>query len=198
VAVPEFFTQNEQPKEVTNLAHMSYKRLSLWGNLMIALEYVVSDTRKQKRSFVIGVMTVFLVVCFLSLIQNALDRSGVIFVKLAEDQVGQYDIVMTPSSNNQSTSFFLNYTSMNTTLLPATVLVGTAPRWLLVADVYNTVTPNLTSSSIVLIFDTDLETVLSSLAFVFCSLSLVPCPHFFISLVDWPWDRLDPPSPGRE
>lgn len=61
--------------------------------LQLAFGYITADLRKQKRSLAIGLTTVFLVVCFLSLIQNALARSAVVFIKLSEEQVGQYDVV---------------------------------------------------------------------------------------------------------
>lgn len=65
----------------------------LRGTVQIAVNYVISDNRKHKRSLCIGILTVFLVVCFLGLIQNVLARSPTIFLKLSENQVGQYDIV---------------------------------------------------------------------------------------------------------
>ena len=39
---------------------------------------------------------VFLVVMFITLLQAAVARSTVVFMKLAEDQVGEYDIQMSP------------------------------------------------------------------------------------------------------
>ena len=36
------------------------------GSLSIAVGYIVADNKKHKRSLVVGVATVFIVVCFLS------------------------------------------------------------------------------------------------------------------------------------
>ena len=68
---------------------------------------------------------------------------------------------MTPTVTNQSSTFFLNYTALNDTLSPVAVLVGAAPRWLLLADVYNPDNANITTTSILLVIDTVLEAVLS-------------------------------------
>lgn len=63
------------------------------SNLSVALKYVVTDTKRHKRDWVIGLTTVFLVVLFTSMLQNAISKSPIVFLKLAEDQVGEYDLV---------------------------------------------------------------------------------------------------------
>jgi len=44
----------------------------------------------------IGIFTVVLVVCFVALLQNTIARSPVVFMKLAENNVGEYDLVLSP------------------------------------------------------------------------------------------------------
>ncbi len=63
------------------------------ANLTVAVKYVITDTKRHKRDWVIGFVTVFLVVLFTSLLQNAISKSPIVFLKLAEDQVGEYDLV---------------------------------------------------------------------------------------------------------
>ncbi len=75
-------------------------------NFQLAVRYVISDTGKHKKAFLIGFFTVFLVVFFIryyfshphdpSLLQNAITKAPIIFVKLSEDQVGEYDLVLLP------------------------------------------------------------------------------------------------------
>jgi hypothetical protein len=47
------------------------------------LTYLISELSKKKRSFQIGVFTVFLVVAFLTLLKSVVDVSSVAFVKIA-------------------------------------------------------------------------------------------------------------------
>jgi UDP:flavonoid glycosyltransferase YjiC (YdhE family) len=49
-----------------------------------ATRYVVTDTRRHKFNFCIGAFTVFLMVTFIALLQTAIARSPIIFLKLAE------------------------------------------------------------------------------------------------------------------
>lgn len=79
------------------------------ANAATILEYVLADNSRSKRSFTVGLLTVYIVVLFLryqniwsdtralisdfSLIQHALIRSNVVFLKIAEDLAGGYDLV---------------------------------------------------------------------------------------------------------
>ena len=123
------------------------------------------------------------------LIENVLNRSPVVFVKLAEDQVGQYDMVRRPTApphlcscqilrlnvglfaamgcaqlftalpTNASNTFFLNYTSMNASLSDVDAIYGAAPRWFLVGDVLSLEDSTLNSSAVLMIIDSELEAV---------------------------------------
>ncbi|KAJ3299821.1 hypothetical protein HK104_006755 [Borealophlyctis nickersoniae] len=100
------------------------------GNMKLVVEYVVRETRRSKRSFVIGLLTVFMTVAFLSFIQNTLSRASVLFVRLSEDTAGEWDLLLTPSPSNTSQSLFLNYTSINASLADSASAAGAAPRWI--------------------------------------------------------------------
>jgi len=85
------------------------------GNFVVALRYVWAETTKNKRNFMVGCTAIFLVVMSIgyevlyqnlgnesprprshppfSLLQNTVDNSGVLFLKLAEDTVGEMDLV---------------------------------------------------------------------------------------------------------
>jgi hypothetical protein len=54
-----------------------------WPSLIMILTYLISELSKKKRSFQIGVFTVFLVVAFLTLLKSVVDVSSVAFVKIA-------------------------------------------------------------------------------------------------------------------
>jgi hypothetical protein len=62
-------------------------------NLLTLLKYIFSDIRKKPRAYKIGIFTVTITVAFVVIIYNILYSAPVVFMKLAEDQVGETDIV---------------------------------------------------------------------------------------------------------
>ena len=66
------------------------------------LNYVQSDIKKKQRSFKIGVFTIFLVVTFIVMLKSVVDKIGVAFLKVAQDQGGIFDIMMTSGSDGYS------------------------------------------------------------------------------------------------
>ncbi|KAJ3372407.1 hypothetical protein GGF31_001848 [Allomyces arbusculus] len=135
-----------------------------WGSAKMLVSYVEAENKRNYRSFLIGLVTVFLVVVFLTLVRNALVRSSIVFVKLSEDTVGQYDLLMTPSQDG--TSMFLNATDLTMRLASVTSIRGAVPRWILPVNVtvsdqgqWNTsaVKRDVLATAVVLIMDTKLE-----------------------------------------
>jgi ABC-type antimicrobial peptide transport system permease subunit len=125
---------------------------SVLGNLNVAFRYVLAETVKNKRNFFVGVITVFIVVFSISLLQNTVVNSPVLFLKLSEDTVGEFDLVMTPKSTAESQSFFLNATDAGLRLEKEPTVTGTAPRWLFLSKIVNTIT-QANSTTILLIID---------------------------------------------
>ncbi|KAI9140455.1 FtsX-like permease family-domain-containing protein [Paraphysoderma sedebokerense] len=105
-----------------------------WGTFKILVNYLKADNKRNYRSFAIGLVTVFLVVTFLTLVRNALVRSSIVFVKLSEDLVGQIDLLMTPPLSTGQSSF-INYTYVNRSLTGTAGVAGSSPRWLVPAQV---------------------------------------------------------------
>ena len=62
----------------------------------MSVNYIKEDIKKKPRSFKIGFFTIFLVVSFLTLLTNIVSLSPVIFLRIAEDSMGDADILMTP------------------------------------------------------------------------------------------------------
>jgi hypothetical protein len=77
------------------------------GDLETAARYVVTDIRRHKLNFCIGAFTVFLVVMFTTVLRAAIARAPIVFMKLAEDEVGEMDVVITPGggAGNGGVSF---------------------------------------------------------------------------------------------
>jgi hypothetical protein len=77
--------------------HSSRKKLlAVWAQFVLVLRYVLADMRRNKRNMAIGISTVMIVVAFVALLQNAVVRSPIVFTKLSENQVGEYDLLMSP------------------------------------------------------------------------------------------------------
>ena len=117
--------------------------------------YVTSQIKRTPRSFYIGCSTIVIVVAFLSLLYNTIDKSGLVFLKLAEVKVGENDLIIqnsinikiknNPSNNSNSpniTNFTLpmimNYTRMYENIQNDQYetnfkdkIKGLTPRWIL-------------------------------------------------------------------
>lgn len=71
---------------------------SYLSTLSMLVEYLTADLQKRQRSFRIGVFSIFIVVAFLSTLLSAVMMSGVIYLKVAENQAGEADIILSPIS----------------------------------------------------------------------------------------------------
>ena len=71
------------------------------SNLKVSIYYLKSDLIKKQRDFKIGLLAVFLVVFFSTLLLNAIQYSSTIFVKLSEEQESEIDLILTPNINNK-------------------------------------------------------------------------------------------------
>ena len=69
----------------------------------------MSDIRKKKRSFCIGMSTVTLVVCFLTLLKSVIDISPIAFLKVGQDQAGAIDITLSSDAPEFFMAGDLNY-----------------------------------------------------------------------------------------
>lgn len=65
-------------------------------NILVVLNYLKSDLSKKKRSFLIGFISIFLVVFFICVLMNTIENSPVIFLRLCEDQSGETDVILIP------------------------------------------------------------------------------------------------------
>ena len=91
----------------------------LLSNIRVTINYLESDLVKKQRAFKIGLISIFLVVFFLTLLLNAIQLCPCIFIKLSEEQTGEIDLILTPYLANQNVdkkksgfdSFFYNKSS---------------------------------------------------------------------------------------
>ena len=69
---------------------------SIFGNLNVILKYLKSDIIKKQRAFKIGLVSIYLVVFFLTMLYNVISLSPNIFIRLAEEQVSEADFIFLP------------------------------------------------------------------------------------------------------
>lgn len=70
-----------------------------------SFKYVWADLGRNKRTFIIAVTTVALVVGFVALLQNSIARSPIIFLKLAENSIGEADLILEPAGSDVISNF---------------------------------------------------------------------------------------------
>ena len=69
---------------------------SCYGNLVVIFNYLKSDLIKKQRAFKIGLISIYLVVFFITMLMNAISISSSIFIRLSEDQAGEADFIFLP------------------------------------------------------------------------------------------------------
>eukprot|EP00762_Andalucia_godoyi_P002414 ANDGO_02681.mRNA.1 FtsX domain-containing protein len=127
---------------------------SRWGSVRVSIHYIVNDASRHKRAWLVGVCTVFIVVFFLTLLLNAVQRSPYIFLRLSEYSVGEMDLVLTPQPSNASTTGFLNHTYVASALGSVDVVSGVAPRWVFPIRLSNKYDPTKNTTTLALLADT--------------------------------------------
>ena len=149
-------------------------------NLFVLTTYVLADLKKKPRSYKIGVFTVTLTITFVILLYSILDVLPLVFIKQAQNTVGESDFIFTavsPQNISQSTdsymydnSFqidrivpgdsslpFINYTEFVLQAAGVEEYDGFAPRWFGVAGFLNPDDLTKEASGLLMILDTEIE-----------------------------------------
>jgi len=69
------------------------------GSFRIMLRYLFADLKKKQRAFRIGFITILLVVTFVTALESGIQSVPLVFLKLAENEVGETDLIMTPTKS---------------------------------------------------------------------------------------------------
>lgn len=111
----------------------------------LAWSYTRAASQKDKRGWRIGVATVALVVSFSAVLQAGIATAPVIFLRLAELQAGESDVLLTPDASLPGTQTrqvaaavgtgFLNYTAIAPAIRAHPDLLGSSPRWLAIGSI---------------------------------------------------------------
>lgn len=80
-----------------------------WSSFKTVAQYLYSDLLRKQRAFRIGVCTIFLVVSFITMLKAVVDVSPIAFLKLAQNQGGNFDFQMVSSAGNMLSPGDLNY-----------------------------------------------------------------------------------------
>ena len=62
-----------------------------WSSFIKSLNYITSDIIKKKRSFFIGVFSIYLVVSFITFLKSVIDISPIVFLNVGQEQAGIFD-----------------------------------------------------------------------------------------------------------
>ena len=110
---------------------------SLYAAQLMSITYLQAETKRNYRGFVVGLFTVLLVVAVIALIQNNTLKSPIIFFKVAENSVGETDLVLTPGVGNWDVVVdtvaglpLLNQSWFDVALTNTEGIAGTSGRWL--------------------------------------------------------------------
>mmetsp|Transcript_35163 Transcript_35163/g.91222 ORF Transcript_35163/g.91222 Transcript_35163/m.91222 type:complete len:468 (-) Transcript_35163:1834-3237(-) len=127
-----------------------------WETIVMVFKYVLADFRRHKRSFLIGIFTVMIVVFFTTLLQNSILNVPLIFMRLAEEEIGETDILLTPQFADGG-EFFFNFSAVKTQLDRSPELAGAVPRFTFFANVWNPSNPEVNISTTLILMDTQAE-----------------------------------------
>jgi ABC-type antimicrobial peptide transport system permease subunit len=101
-SISEFFSKLPRTLYVTFLGFL----YELWVYFLFTL----NDLKKRKVGYVLGVFSCIMVVFSVAIAQSALNQVSIIFLRLAESESGEFDLIITPSGITNSSSF--NYTQI--------------------------------------------------------------------------------------
>ena len=123
------------------------RELKFLPAVLLAAQYVHVNAVREKRRTAIGITTVLIVVMFIGVLYNVMLRSPLIFLRIAETQVGEIDMLITPyvphfdpllnldsqtPGTDPTTTFrYFNATEMDLSLSSLSTVTGATPRWLL-------------------------------------------------------------------
>ena len=152
---------------------------TLWGDATTAIKYLYEVTKREKRNFLVGVFTVALVVFFVTLLRNNVERSPLIFWRLAELSAGETDALITADGNAgtprpgfpplidravSSNVPLVNYTHLQSVFAErqakfgnSNLVKGLFPRWYVLGRVRNRDTPSRVASAVFVIYDSAKE-----------------------------------------
>lgn len=136
--------KNSSPKESTNFG--KYKKICegqpqpqpIQANLpfMLLLRLVWKDLSNLPKGLTIGILTIFMVVGFLTVLVAGNELTPLIFIKLAENQIGDADFAMTATEQNRAKLKFIDSRMVEGKCEGMEELFGCSGRWIFYGESY--------------------------------------------------------------
>ena len=77
----------------------------MFSNFFVIANYLRTDLLKKQRAFRIGLISIFLVVFFLTMLLYSIFLFPAVFIRVCEEQVGESDYIFLPMLNKQDMSY---------------------------------------------------------------------------------------------
>ena len=74
---------------------------SFYSSLPFFIQFATSQLKQQKKTYLLALFSVILVIVATSVSQSVIDRAPLIYLKNAEAEVGQFDIILKPTCSNK-------------------------------------------------------------------------------------------------
>lgn len=98
--------------------------------MKLSWAYTAADVRRRPRNMIIGIIATVLLVFFSGVVLVGIWKAPYVLLRLAELTVGEMDVIL----YGGGTQLVMNYTQMNNSIYSNPVVAGSAPRWVLRAD----------------------------------------------------------------
>lgn len=171
---------NESTDRMPNRKNLSKKDRAKFFNIFVLTSYIIADLKKKPKSYKIGVFTVTLTVSFIILLYSILDVLPLVFLKQAQNSVGEADFVfnsVSPQNISQSVDTYIYNNAYQTTrVVPAENALpfidyvefisqvreakdfdGFAPRWYGIASFANFNNLSVTAKGLIMVLDSEKE-----------------------------------------
>lgn len=102
----DFSSHYDPPSKIIRSHHVSallLKPFSYLNLILLIMHYILTDLKKKPRSFKIGVFAIFIVAGFLATLMGLNQMTPAIFLRLAESQTGDADLILSPISTENDT-----------------------------------------------------------------------------------------------
>jgi hypothetical protein len=128
-------TDNFKPLSLVPLRTKSQSMIishGFFGSIRIMLRYLFADLKKKQHAFRIGFITILLVVAFVTALESGIQSVPLVFLKLAENEVGETDLVMTSTRsiiyNPIHARVYFTPLIIDLTILPHLILLSLIKR----------------------------------------------------------------------
>lgn len=85
------------PNKKANKPYKYIVEHTLFASIKIIFRYLMAEFKKKPKLFMIGFGTILIVVTFLTAIKSGIESVPLAFLKIAEEQAGETDLIIVPA-----------------------------------------------------------------------------------------------------